>query len=105
MTDQVPQVTVRRAFQVYLYAVCFVTILIVLFTAAESVYSLVRIAAPGTTGYGGLQAIERHAGTAALIRDLIFGAFALGVFMFHWNHARAVRSDLDRALNAPPPEA
>jgi len=98
-------VTVRRAYQIYLYAVCFVTVLVVLFTFSEAVYSLVRIIAPGTTGPGGsLSGPERDQGVAGLIRNLILGGAALGIFAFHWARSVDAREELEHATTPPAPE-
>ena len=108
--DSQPEVVVRRAYQIYLYAVCFVTIVVVLFAAAEAVYGLVRIIIPGTTG-GGTDfstfrgaGSERDQGVAALIRNLILGGAAAAIFVFHWKRSGEARAELERAMTPPEPE-
>jgi hypothetical protein len=104
MPNDSQDVTVRRAYQIYLYAVCFVTVLVALFTAAEAVYSLVRIIAPGTTAGGGsLSGSERDAGVAGLIRNVILGGAAAAIFAFHWGKSIEARAELDRATTPSPP--
>jgi hypothetical protein len=121
MTEQVrPEVTVRRAYQVYLYAVCFVAVFILLFGAATSVYGLVKIAAPETTGgfggarvsfgdegfrteVGGLREAERDRGLAQFLEGAIFAGLAFAVFRFHWQRSGQLRADLDRITAPPPP--
>lgn len=111
-----PEVTVRRAYQIYLYAVCFVAVLVMLFTVAEAAYSIVRIASPTTTagssapeffgGSGeltyssGLEDVERKRGTASFVQNVILGALAFGIFSFHWRRAADVRVELERATGA-----
>jgi len=118
-----PDVTVRRAFQIYLYAVCFVTVIVVLFAGSQAIYALVRVAAPGTTapssgaphiilrggesesfglfGQSGLVAsgrrTERNEGKLQLIQNGILLVLALGIFLFHWSRATALRAALERA--------
>ncbi len=120
-------VTVRRAFQVYLYAVCFVTVIVVLFAGSQAIYALVRVAAPGTTapssggpvvlrgsGSGSFEfeqpsriaedtTTERNEGKLQLIQNGILLVLALGIFLFHWNRATTLRAELERAT--APPEA
>ena len=124
-----PDVTVRRSFQIYLYAVCFVTVIVVLFAGSQAIYALVRVAAPGTTapslgaprvtlrggGSGSFgftessradadTTTERNEGKSQLIQNGILLALALGIFLFHWNRATALRAELERAT-APSEEA
>lgn len=124
-----PDVTVRRAFQIYLYAVCFVTVIVVLFAGSQAIYALVRVAAPGTTApsSGGPPFIlrgggngsfgfeqsgraaadtttERNEGKLQLIQNGILLVLALGIFLFHWDRANALRAELERST-APPEEA
>ena len=86
----------RRAYQVYLYTVCFVSVLTLLVAGAVAAYGLVRIIAPGTTGIGRLGSFERDEG----IRQFVTGAFLTlatsAIFRFHWQRAAAFRT--------PPPE-
>lgn len=120
-------ITVRRAYQVYLYAVCFVTVLVVLVTAAQAAYGIVRIAAPGVTsetgdfgenrnlafGFDPAEA-ERDRGTRDLIQNGIIAVIAGGVFAFHWRLATRLRRELEGELETqvtaglsapqPPPE-
>lgn len=113
----------RHVYQVYVYAVCFVTVLILLFTAASFVYAIVRIAAPGTTaqgGFGGLSFFrafgdafgsgfasegERDRGIVQLIQSGILGIGAGALFYVHWGWANRLRTEEDRASRYRKPEA
>jgi hypothetical protein len=81
----------RRAYQAYLYAVCFVSVLTALAAAAVASIGLVNLIAPQT-----VVEFERDNG----IRQFVTGAFlALAssvIFRFHWRRASAFRT--------PPPE-
>lgn len=115
--------TVRRAFQIYLYAVCFVTVIVVLFAASQSIYALVRVAAPGTTALSGdvssfefrgggdpsfdLEQFrraadtttERNEGKLQLIQNGILLALALVIFLIHWSRAARLRAELERSTS------
>jgi hypothetical protein len=115
--------TVRRAFQIYLYAVCFVTVIVVLFAGSQSVYALVRVAAPGTTAPstgeasfefrgGGDRSFdlerfrraadtttERNEGKLQLIQNGILLALALVIFLIHWGRAARLRAELERSVS------
>jgi hypothetical protein len=105
---------VRRAYQIYLYAVCFVTVLVALFAAAESAYGLFRVIAPDTTAaeFGGpisfgedespqlvftglRRSGERRRGTSQLIQWGLVGAAAGLVFRHHQRQATALRAELE----------
>jgi hypothetical protein len=77
----------RRAFQAYLYAVCFVSVLTALGAAAAASIGLVNLIAPETAGE-----FERNSG----IRQFVTGAFLVlassAVFRFHWRRASAFRT-------------
>lgn len=90
----VPETAVRRTYQTYLYATCFVTVLISLIAAAVALNSLVKIVAPGIETSGAGRELVRRAATGSLISSLIFGAVAFGVFAWHWTLARRVREEL-----------
>lgn len=119
MNDAAPtDATVRRSYQIYLYAVCFVTVLVLVFASASAVYGLVRIAAPGTTvsgstfgfsEFGGderslrmIEDVERDAGVAQLLQSGIIALAALAAFAWHWRRAQEVRAELERAGSRPP---
>ena len=86
----------RRAYQVYLYAVCFVSVLTVMIAAVIAAFGLVRIIAPGTTDIDLGHGFERDEG----IKQFVIGAYltiaASGLFVFHWRRTTPFRS--------PPPE-
>ena len=102
----------RRAFQIYLYTACLIAVIVFLFSAAQAIYSVVRIAAPGTTAaasegsfpfnLGGDNDVsedaERDRGTSDLIQNGIMAIVAALVFAFHWQRA----SRLDAPAIAPP---
>jgi hypothetical protein len=105
-----------RAFRIYLYAACLISMLLLLFSVASALYAVVRIAAPGTTG-STTRAIsfttdsrtakvdedaERDKGTAQLIQSGILALVAGGVFAFHWTQAGRLETEAARpALPAP----
>lgn len=111
----------RHVYQVYVYAVCFVTVLILLFTTAGFVYAIVRIAAPGTTaqaGPGGFSFFgafanafgsgfgsegERDRGIVQLVQSGILGIGAGALFYIHWGWANRLRSQDDRTERFRPP--
>jgi hypothetical protein len=104
----------RRAFQIYLYAVCLVTVVVVLFSAASGVYAIIRIAAPGTTSQGGegfgfpgfisedggrfrggdVNDAERDRGIASLAENGIFALAAAAIFWWHWQQSVQLRAEI-----------
>ena len=93
------EMTIRRSYQAYLYAVCFVAVLIILVAGALAAFGIVRIAAPGATGYGGTSA-ERDGGIVQLVSSGILALAAYVLFLLHWRRASALR---DRPLQSEPP--
>lgn len=106
----------RSIFQIYVYAVCLTTVLILLFSVASLIYAIVRIATPGTTGvsgfdlsalsifgFGGSSAgsgAERDHGIVQLIQSLILGGVSAGLFSVHWRWANRLREQ-EAAQPAP----
>jgi hypothetical protein len=102
---------VRRAYQIYLYAVCFVAVIVLLFAGAMALFGVVRIALPEQTaaehGYYGPYAEEqfgqgfdpidqeRKGGVADLLQNGIVAGLAGGLFAFHWRRARRLREELE----------
>lgn len=103
---------VRRAYQIYLYAVCFVAVIVLLFAGAQALFGVVRLALPEQTaaelgyygpypeeqGFGpGFDPIdqERKRGVAQLLQNGIIAGLAAGLFSFHWRRARRLREELE----------
>jgi hypothetical protein len=99
---QRPDVTVRRAYQIYLYSVCFVTIIVVLFAGGLAVYGLTKVLIPGALSEGGHNVIRKQ-GAAEMLQSGILAAVAFVIFIQHWRRAADVRAELERALLTPPP--
>jgi hypothetical protein len=106
---------VRRTYQIYLYAVCFVSVIVLLFAGAQALFGVVRIVLPDQTaaqhGYfapgapefeAGFDPIEqeRKQGVVQLVESGIITGLAGGLFAFHWLRARRLREELEGA--APP---
>jgi hypothetical protein len=92
------QTNVRRVYQTYLYATCFVTVIISLLSAGFALTSLIRIIAPRLYGGGpGSESFVRKAAGGSLISALLFGGIAFFVFWYHWMLAKGVRDELERA--------
>ncbi len=87
----------RRAYQVYLYTVCFVSVLVVLVAGALAAFALVRIIAPGTTEVGAPARFERDEGIRQFATTAFLALASSAIFRFHWRRASAFRT--------PPPEA
>jgi NhaP-type Na+/H+ or K+/H+ antiporter len=87
----------RRAYQVYLYTVCFVSVLIVLVAGALAAFAVVRIIAPGTTEIGAPARFERDEGIRHFATTGFLALASAAIFRFHWRRASAFRT--------PPPEA
>jgi hypothetical protein len=91
----------RRSYQAYLYAVCFVAILIILVAGALATFGIVRIAAPGTTGFEPAS-VERDDGIVQLATSGLLALAAYGLFQFHWRRASVLRAG---PLEPEPPAA
>jgi hypothetical protein len=119
----VAEAPVRRAYQVYLYVVCFVSVLVVLFAGARALFGVVRIALPEQTaaenGFffegpfpgeqlpGELEPLEfdpvdfeRRRGVAELLENGILAGLAAGLFVFHWRRATRLRAELEAGESA-----
>jgi len=92
----------RRSYPAYLYAVCFVAVLIVLVAGALALFGAVRIAAPGATGFGP-ESAERDEGIAQLVSSGLLALVAYGLFLFHWRRVSVLRAG--PAEPAPPAAA
>ncbi len=75
----------KRAYAVYLYAVCFVAVLAAVGSGATAAYGLVRVIAPSAIA-AGPRSLERDEGVVALVAN---GFLAVGaVFALHWGRLR-----------------
>jgi hypothetical protein len=105
-----PEAPVRRAYQVYLYTVCFVAVLVFLFAASLALFGVVRIALPEQTGgtgifaegfegslTSGIEEGEQRQGFAQLIENVILAGIAGLVFSLHWRRAGTLRASLEEA--------
>jgi hypothetical protein len=81
----------RRAYQVYVYVVCFVGVLIVLVAGSLAAFGLVRIIAPGTTGFEGAR-FERDDGIRQLATNGFLAIAAAAILRWHWLRAAALRT-------------
>lgn len=93
------EVPIRRSYQVYLYTVCFVAVLVSLVAGALAVFGIVRIAAPGVVGFGSASA-ERNNGIVQLASSGLLALAAFGLFRIHWRRASAMRV---RGIQSKPP--
>ena len=103
---------VRRSYLVYLYAVCLVSVLILLYAGAAGLFGGVRILVPeqtvaeqgSVTGPGNRpieqppDAVEqeRRRGVGELIQNAIFCVLAGLLFVLHWRRAARLRRELQR---------
>jgi hypothetical protein len=95
----------RRAYHVYLYSVCFVSVLIVLVAGGLAAFALVRMIAPGTTEVGGPAPFERDEGIRQFATTAFLALASAVIFRFHWRRASAFRTpppDEPRPEAAPP---
>lgn len=100
---------VRRAYQVYLYAACLAAVIVLLFSIAQLLFGVVRIAAPATTSKGagvsfsffgsgvtggfGSEDDERDRGIVQVIENGILAAVAGVIFAVHWSLAGRAREE------------
>jgi len=73
-----------RIDRAYLYAVCFVAVLVALFALGVGAYGVFRTLAPGVTGVFTPRHLERQEGVAQLISLAWLGLAALYVFLRAW---------------------
>ncbi len=105
-----------RAYRIYLYAACLISVLLLLFASASALYAVVRIAVPATTAkatssislIGGSSGSareddERDRGLAQLIQSGILALVAGGVFAFHWTRAEALDRPTEPTAVVQPP--
>jgi hypothetical protein len=110
----VTEASVRRTYQVYLYAVCFVAVLVFLFAASLALFGLVRVALPDQTAAGQFGAVtvgagpeqfvpggpagaERTEGLAQFLNNTILSGITGLVFALHWRRAGRLRDGLEEA--------
>jgi hypothetical protein len=91
----------ERMYRTYLYAVCFVAVLIVVGAAVSAVYGVFRALGPGVFAPSALHA--RKSGVAELLSGAILAGLAAIVFATHWQRAAPFRPVAPRA--GPAPEA
>ena len=78
-----------RIDRAYLYAVCFVAVLVALFALGVGAYGVFRTLAPGVTGEFTPRHLERQEGVAQLISLVWLGLAALYVFLRAWREVGA----------------
>lgn len=96
---------VRRAYQVYLYAVCFVATVVLLVAGTRALLGIVHIALPEQSPvYGApyfedegfdFPAPDRSRGTAELLEGVVLAGLAGGLFVLHWRRAKTLRGDAE----------
>jgi hypothetical protein len=114
---RVPQEAARRArsgtgirggtraedYQSYLYAVCFVGVVVLLAAGPSALYGLARVITPGTTGFEVARDVERNRGMTQLVTSGLLAAAAFGIFAFHWRHAGRLRPGVEAASSPSEP--
>jgi heme/copper-type cytochrome/quinol oxidase subunit 2 len=78
-----------RIDRAYLYAVCFVAVLVALFALGVGAYGVFRTLAPGVTGEFTPRHLERQEGVAQLVSQAWLGLVALYVFVRAWREVAA----------------
>ena len=91
-------VTVRRTYQVYLYSVCFVSVIVLLFSGGIALYGFFKVILPGALSEGSHESIRRQ-GAAQLVQAGIFALVALVIFYGHWTRAAEARAELERVTS------
>jgi hypothetical protein len=81
-----------RIDRAYLYAVCFVAVLVALFALGAGAYGAFRVLAPGVTSEFVSRHHERQEGVAQLIPQIWLGLAALYVFVRAWREVAADRA-------------
>jgi hypothetical protein len=76
-----------RIDRAYLYAVCFVAVLVALFALGVGAYGAFRTLAPGVTEEAVTRHLERQEGVAQLVSQFWLGLTALYVFLRAWREA------------------
>lgn len=94
------EMPIRRSYQAYLYAVCFVAVFTALVAGALAAFGIVRVAAPGVTGFGAANA-ERDGGIVQLASSGLLALAAYGLFVLHWRRVAVFRTG--PAQPEPPP--
>lgn len=103
---------VRRAYQVYLYVVCFVGLVTLVVATALLLFGVVRAAVPGESiGHfgappGAVPADEelrllRREGLVQVAENAVLVLSAGVVFTVHWRRAGRLRQELEAASEAP----
>lgn len=71
----------------YLLAVSLAGVLVLLVAASDAFYGLFRAIAPGVTGFGLDDDVERRAGLTQLLRSGVLAAAAAAVLRVHWGRS------------------
>jgi hypothetical protein len=78
-----------RIDRAYLYVICFVAVLVALFSLGVGSYGVFRVLAPGVTGDEISKHIERQEGVAQLVSLTWLGIAGLYVFLRSWREVAA----------------
>jgi hypothetical protein len=81
----------RRTYQVYLHAVSFTAVAILIFASAAALYGIFRTAAPGYTSQLASHTSERDAGIAQLVSAGVLAVGAWIIFRYHWHRTTTLR--------------
>lgn len=86
----------------YLLALAFLGVIVLLVAASDAAYGVFRAVAPGITGFGGDDDVERKAGLSQLLRSGILAAAGAFVFQHHWRRSQAIATPLPPEPPAAP---
>ncbi|MFN2544177.1 MAG: DUF5671 domain-containing protein, partial [Actinomycetota bacterium] len=81
----------RRTYQVYLHAVSFTAVVILVFAGAAALYGLFRVIAPGYSAQLAARSTERNAGVAQLVSAGVLAIGSYLIFRYHWHRTRTLR--------------
>lgn len=95
----------ERTFMNYLYAVCFVAVLVALATGAAFLFAAFRAIAPGVTSSGPGLDPERNDALVQLLSSGVLGAVALFIFRNKWQKIEVRSASLAPTRAPEPPTA